>query len=397
MNSPILLALRNLVRKDVPFAQLEMARNAQQLAQSAHDRITTGTGPQDAPDGFPLQPWWERSYWEPTVALAIHDYCRPGDVVFDVGANAGGLSMMMSRLVGPRGIVLAFEASPRIIPKTHHNLVRAGCHNVTLLHRAVWHKTGETVMMAAGTHLNDRIEVGTEGMPVRTLALDDLARDGDFRPSFIKMDIEGAEFDALRGMEWLLREVRPVLVLEQAPDDTRCLDLLTKAGYAAMDLATYRRITSATDFSPGVGVANLLFAPREAIADSPYFSSAEHEVVTTLAAEKFAPGTDGVIRYTPPIRLPRGRYILRSGMIADGTDNEAFAGVEVNGTPILRYHSYTQFLANSYSDWVFQIERESVVTPYVRFLRGEDPTLRFESAQILRLPAFANIVAAVLQ
>jgi Methyltransferase FkbM domain len=33
------------------------------------------------------------------------------------------------------------------------------------------------------------------------------------------MDIEGAEFDALRGMQRLLREVRPVLVLEQSPDD----------------------------------------------------------------------------------------------------------------------------------------------------------------------------------
>ena len=397
MNSSILLTARNLVRKVVPFAPLEMARNAQQLAQSAYDRITTGIGPQEAPDGFPLQPWWKQSFWEPTVALAIRDYCRPGNVVFDVGSNAGGLAMMMSRLVGPRGIVLAFEASPRIIAKTQHNLVKAGCNNVTLFHRAVWHKTGEIVMMAAGTHLNDRIEPGIEGMPVRTLALDDLARAGDFRPSFIKMDIEGAEFDALRGMEWLLREVRPVLVLEQAPDDTRCLDLLTRAGYVAVDLATYRRITSATDFSPGVGVANLLFVPKEVIADSPYFSSAEHEVMTTLAADKFVPGTDGVIRYTPSIPLPKGRYILHSGMTADGTDNEAFAGVEVDGTPILRYHSFTQFLANSYCDWVFQIEQDSMVTPYVRFLRGTNSTLEFRSAAIVRLPSFDNVFEPILQ
>ena len=90
-----------------------------------------------------MQPWWTRSFWEPTVALAICDHCRPGDVVFDVGCNAGGLALMMSRLVGPRGIVLAFEASPRIIDKTHYNLVQAGCHNVTLFHRAVWHSHWE--------------------------------------------------------------------------------------------------------------------------------------------------------------------------------------------------------------------------------------------------------------
>ena len=70
--------------------------------------------PADPAATFPLQNWWEQSFWEPTVALAIRDHCRPGDVVFDVGANAGALALMMSRLVGPRGIVCAFEASPRI-------------------------------------------------------------------------------------------------------------------------------------------------------------------------------------------------------------------------------------------------------------------------------------------
>lgn len=75
---------------------------------------------------------------------------RPGDIVFDVGCNAGGLTLMMSRLVGPRGIVLVFEASPRIIDKTHYNLVQAGCHNVTLFHRAVWLGTGMLVTSALG-------------------------------------------------------------------------------------------------------------------------------------------------------------------------------------------------------------------------------------------------------
>ena len=43
--------------------------------------------------------------------------------VFDVGANAGALSVLMSRLVGLRGIVCSFEASRRIVDKTQHNLV----------------------------------------------------------------------------------------------------------------------------------------------------------------------------------------------------------------------------------------------------------------------------------
>src|SRR5215831_13226179 len=109
-------------------------------------------------------------------------------------------------------------------------------------------------------------------MSVRSVALDDFAAAGDFRPSFIKMDIEGAEIDALRGMPRLLREVRPVLVLEQSPADMRCHALLAEAGYSAVDLATYVPITCAQDFPPDIGVANVLFAPRETTAGNPYFS-----------------------------------------------------------------------------------------------------------------------------
>ena len=225
--------------------------------------------------------WWERSFWEPTVALAIRDHCRPGDVVFDVGANAGALSMLMSRLVGPRGIVCAFEASPRIVDKTHYNLVKAGCNNVTLFHKAVWHTSGARVNMAAGSHLNDRIEEAATGMSVRTIALDDLANVGGFRPSFIKMDIEGAEYDALRGMTRLVREVRPVLIIEQSPNDMRCHSFLSELA-VAMDLASYEHIRSGADFRRSTSVANVLFVAQEAAGKNPYFDRSEPETIANL-------------------------------------------------------------------------------------------------------------------
>jgi FkbM family methyltransferase len=262
------------------------------------------------PRSFPIPNWWERNYWEPTVALAIRDHCRPGDVVFDVGANAGALSMMMSRLVGPRGIVCAFEASPRIIDKTHFNLVNAGCTNVTVYHKAVWHTTGDVVNLAAGSDLNDRIDAGATGMSVRTVALDDFAAVGDLRPSFIKMDIEGAEFDALKGMTKLLRDARPVLVLEQSPEDMRCHALLIAAGYVAADLATYRRIRSKDDFPAGTGIANVLFVHEESAQRNPYFPISEHQrpnEVATLSAGLFKRGPNGDISIGEPLFLPPGR------------------------------------------------------------------------------------------
>ncbi len=348
-----------------------------------------------AAGSYPIPAWWERNYWEPTVALAIRDHCRPGDVVFDVGANAGALSMMMSRLVGPRGIVCAFEASPRIIDKTQHNLVNAGCSNVTVYHKAVWHTSGETVNLSAGSHLNDRVEEGASGMSVRTLALDDFAAAADLRPSFIKMDIEGAEFNALIGMERLLRDVRPVLVLEQSPKDMRCHELLDKAGYAAVDLATYRPIKTKSDLG-GVGVANVLFVPSEKAQASPYFAN-RFEQVASLTPELFKREADGSVNLPNPLMVERGRYLLRADFSAQGTDNEIFAGVEANGEVIFRYHTYTRFMADSYTHWVVQLDGPSKIAPYLRFIRGGDPTLRWNGVAVLKLPAFDDQAAIVVE
>ena len=336
---------------------------------------------------FLIPDWWQQSFWELTVALAIRDHVRPGDVAYDVGSNAGALAMQMSRLAGPRGRICAFEASPRIIPRTQYNLVQAGCFNTTVFHRAVWHTSGAIVNIASGSHLNDRIADDTPGVAVTTVALDDFAAATGLHPTFIKMDIEGAEYDALLGMSRLLREVRPVLVLEQSPEDMRCHALLVAAGYAAVDLATYREIRTATDFPAASGVVNVLFVPSERARASPYFAGQE-QLAATLSGEQFSHAADGSVSLPDPIPLSAGRYIVRADFSADGSDNEVFAGIEADGKVIFRYHTNTQFMAQSYRDWVIHLERPAQVSPYLRFLAGSDPSFIWRGVEILRLPAF---------
>ena len=351
----------------------------------------TGRLRADGPDSFPLQDWWTRSFWEPTVALAIRDHCRPGDVVFDVGCNAGGLALMMSRLVGPRGIVLAFEASPRIVDKTHYNLVKAGCHNVTLFHKAVWHSTGALVNMAAGSHLNDRIEEGATGMSVRTVALDDLAATGDFRPSFIKMDIEGAE---------------PRCAARHAPAAGRGAPGAgagTIAGRHALPCAADRGGLSGGGpvhlsadhprggFRSRRGRGQRAVCAARAGGREPHFSEAEPEEVAVLPGDRFMRAANGDISLTAPLDLPAGRYLVRADFTAEGTDNAVFAGVEADGEVIFRYHTFTRFMAESYADWVIQLDRPARVAPYVRFLEGADPTLRWNGVTVLRLPGFDGL------
>jgi hypothetical protein len=190
--------------------------------------------------------------------------------------------------------------------------------------------------------------------------------------------------------------VRPVLVLEQSPADMRCHALLAEAGYVAVDLATYVPIASAQDFRPGIGVANVLFAPRETAAGSPYFSGTPPEPVATLPTGDFAVA-NGEISLRTPFMLPSGRYIVRAEFTAEGIDNEVFAGVEADGAVIFRYHTHTRFMAQSYREWVIQLDRPSRISPYLRFVRGSDGSLQWNGATIERLPAFSGRLAPAIE
>jgi len=336
--------------------------------------------------------------YEPEQTQAFQRLIRPGDVVFDVGANFGGLSTLMSRYVGPRGVVCAFEASPRIISSTHQNLVSGGCSNVQLYHRAIYHTSGDMIAIYAGSHLNDSLyPVGgpqaAESHKIETLALDDFVAATKLVPKLIKMDIEGAEFDALQGMKRLLADAKPVLILEQSPTDMRCHDLLSAQGYAGVDLATYRRIRSPADFEKGVSVANILYVHASAAGD-PYLDETLPVTVVHVPSSGFR--RDGGIEIERPVTLPAGRYICRADFSALGRDNEIFAGIEIDGEIALRYHTHTSFMADSYRDWVFALRKPSEVAPYLRFVKRTDETLEWRGVDILRFAQFDRLPPQVI-
>ncbi|MFZ9822302.1 MAG: FkbM family methyltransferase, partial [Gemmataceae bacterium] len=101
------------------------------------------------------EPWWKRNFWEPAVQLALKDLIKSGSTVFDIGANLAGISILMSRLVGPKGTVCAFEASPRIIELTNGNIIASGLNNISLFNNAVYSESGKKISIYAGGHLND--------------------------------------------------------------------------------------------------------------------------------------------------------------------------------------------------------------------------------------------------
>ncbi|MDY6786469.1 MAG: FkbM family methyltransferase [Cyanobacteriota bacterium] len=344
-----------------------------------------------------MQYWYEGNFWEPTVQIALRDLCQPGTVVFDVGANLGGLATLMSRLVGPKGVVCAFEASPRIVDKCQRNLNLNGCHNAHLYHVAVFRTSHKKIPIYAGSHLNDSIyadscETQAPTFQVSTLKLDDFVEFTGLVPDLVKMDIEGAEYDAVMGMLQTLDRAKPHLILEQQPQDSRCLDALRDRGYLAIDLNSYREIRSAEDYPPGVRVRNTLFIHRDRLSETPYQPPFKFVEAATLDGSDFQILETGSVAQKLPLHLDKGRYFIDVEMKAEGVENEMMCGVKVNQEVAFRYHTYTHFLASSYRDWILNLTDSSPIELYFGFLKQTyDETFVVKGAKIYRIQEFDRV------
>lgn len=125
---------------------------------------------------------------------------REGSVAFDVGAHQGYFSICLSRWVGPRGHVYAFEPFPQNADLFRLNARLNGAANITVVDAAVGERTGYLLVT------QDTQSAAFDGSPsneVRCVALDDFAQ---LKPDFVKLDVEGFEAFALRGGKKLLAQ-----------------------------------------------------------------------------------------------------------------------------------------------------------------------------------------------
>jgi FkbM family methyltransferase len=179
---------------------------------------------------MPDDPLWFRfelllKRHEPETVAQIQRLVKPGMNVLDIGAHVGYYARMLGTLTGDGGRVYAFEPHPRTYKMLCANI--AALNNVTPVNAAVAEQEGtaelfDYLMMSASGSLHfdesmrdlQKAQLGSgdiapriehdfpvEKFTVRTLALDDfLAEKGVTHIDFIKMDIEGAEIGALRGL-----------------------------------------------------------------------------------------------------------------------------------------------------------------------------------------------------
>jgi FkbM family methyltransferase len=157
---------------------------------------------------------------------------RPGMTVFDVGANLGDYAILLSRLVRKGGRVFAFEPASTTAAKLRQRLAEHGCDNATVFENAVYSHAGPLTFnefpeefsvwnslgkpqMAHPADPSKRVPI-VKSETVQAVRLDDVCREhGVRRIDFLKLDVEGAEADALAGaVELLSRKAIRVIQFE---------------------------------------------------------------------------------------------------------------------------------------------------------------------------------------
>jgi FkbM family methyltransferase len=182
---------------------------------------------------------WSPLYggWEATSQQVYAGLIKPSFVVYDLGANVGVHALLFAKLAGPQGKVFAFEPLPQNMAAIEDFKQLNGVGNVEVVGVAASNAQG-TAEFLVGKHntQGSLVGIGCETgntVAVKVERLDDLIKQGLPQPDFIKIDIEGAEADALEGFDERIAKSWPVFAIDlHTPEqDVRVGAFFKKHGY----------------------------------------------------------------------------------------------------------------------------------------------------------------------
>lgn len=197
---------------------------------------------------------------------------RPGDTVVDGGANMGYWSLVGSRAVGREGRVIAVEPMPETAACLRRNLAASGARNVTVIEAALSDGAGEAVFHQydsdpfACLSSQGKVQGLSVARQVRVRLSSAMQLTGGPVPALVKLDIEGGELPALRGMmDWLVAPTAPIITFEwneataeaMGYQSRNIVALLEERGYschlpAPGGLRPFSHPAGVTDWSPMV-------------------------------------------------------------------------------------------------------------------------------------------------
>lgn len=174
---------------------------------------------------------------------------RPGDVVFDVGANIGTHTVAFAKVIGETGRVASFEPEPVTARRLERNVELNELDNVTIMRCALGERESTELLYVdsrsgSGQHSLSP-QNGRPAEEVRVVQGDALVHSGELpTPNVMKIDVEGAELGVIAGLKDALADETCRLVfcevhnvmLEEAGQDPKAVDrMLREAGFTEFE------------------------------------------------------------------------------------------------------------------------------------------------------------------
>jgi len=196
--------------------------------------------------------------FEVDIVEAIENYCKPGMIVFDVGANIGAHTFRFARAVGGNGRVYAFEPTQYAYQKLSINIALNSFENIFHYRLALANRS------SSGELADFRASWRTDGGRIDSQCLIDFMPLDDWREShdvervdLIKIDVDGAEFGVLEGGWKTITKFNPIIFIEAigmhfSVDATNPFLLLERAGY------TFVNLKNGEDFQSAYSIGQIL-------------------------------------------------------------------------------------------------------------------------------------------
>ncbi len=134
---------------------------------------------------------------------------KEGDVVIEIGAYIGYYAMRAAEIVGNKGRVIAIEAIEENYRLMNKNIKENKFDNILPVHKATHYKTGELEFYRESNQIAGAAKIGIEPKQKLTVPCDSLDHILDGfkidRVDFIRVQVNGAELDVLKGMKKTLK------------------------------------------------------------------------------------------------------------------------------------------------------------------------------------------------
>lgn len=195
----------------------------------------------------------------------LSESCKPGAVIIDIGAHIGLFSVIASQVTGKAGKVYAFEPAPStyaLLQKTvvinHEEQV------VETFQKAVGKENGKITFFVSdgqadnsNSLVNYKEDRSLHGIDVAVTSIDEFVKEKNLNKlDFIKIDVEGAEYDTLQGAVNTFKNLKPVCIVAIHPEPIAAKGDKLEDIYDLLIDCNYRIMLDKKEFSKADLLAN---------------------------------------------------------------------------------------------------------------------------------------------